>query len=221
VDLSIDRARRLPEDSRARVLREIFSRVVIDVRAGLSERVIAPGGEIPGEEAGDLFADVQSVSRKFDALLEELRPVVEKAAQGGPEILENLRSLTADLDRSADRLDELLSAENASRVGRSLENVEEATQSLAALTRGLEATRAGLDGVLARVGELVDEEQGDVSEAARDLNRSLAAVARHIDAIAADLERSSRNLAEFTRQVREDPGLLMRGRERGGDGAEP
>jgi phospholipid/cholesterol/gamma-HCH transport system substrate-binding protein len=45
-------------------------------------------------------------------------------------------------------------------------------------------------------------------------------VARHIDAIAADLERSSRNLAEFTRQVRENPGVIVRGRERG-DGPTP
>jgi hypothetical protein len=46
-------------------------------------------------------------------------------------------------------------------------------------------------------------------------------VARHIDAIAADLETSSRNLAEFTRGVREDPGVLVRGRERAGDGGQP
>ena len=221
VDLLIDRERRVPADSRARVLRELFSRVVIDIRGGSSEIPIEAGGRIPSEEGGDIFADVQSLSRKFDAMLEELRPLVEKASEGGPEILENLRSLTADLDRASDQLGALLSTENADRVGRTLANVEATSGSLAELTRSLEATRVGLDGVLARIGELVDEESGDVSEAVRDLNHSLAAVARHIDAIAGDLEKSSRNLAEFTRQVREDPGVIVRGRARAEDGAQP
>jgi phospholipid/cholesterol/gamma-HCH transport system substrate-binding protein len=60
-----------------------------------------------------------------------------------------------------------------------------------------------------------------VSEALRELDHSLSAVARHIDAIAADLETSSRNLSEFTRQIREDPGVIVRGRERGGEEALP
>ncbi len=221
VDLRVQGGWDVPEDSRARVLRELFSRVVIDIRGGSSTRMIAPGGEIPGEEGGDVFADVQSLSRKFDAMLEELRPLIQKVSEGGPEILANLQSLTADLDRASDQLGALLSPENADRVGRTLANVEETSRSLAELTRSLQATRSGLDGVLARIGELVDEESGDVSQAARDLNHSLAAVARHIDAIAEDLEKSSRNLAEFTRQVREDPGVIVRGRARGEDGAQP
>jgi phospholipid/cholesterol/gamma-HCH transport system substrate-binding protein len=221
VDLRIRDGWRVPEDSRARVLREIFSGVVIDIRGGSSETPIPPGGEIPGEEGGDVFADVQSIARKFDAMLEELRPVIDEAAAGGPEIVASLRSLTADLERAGDRLGALLSTENADRVGRALANVEETSENLATLTRSLESTRAGLDGLVTRVGQLVDEDRGDVSEALRNLNHSLAAVARHIDAIAADLETSSRNLAEFTRGVREDPGVLVRGRERAGDGGPP
>ena len=221
VDLLIERGWPVPDDSRARVLREIFARVVIDIRGGSSERTIEPGGEIPGEEGGDVFADVQSLSRKFDAMLEQLRPLIEEASAGGPEILENVRALTADLERASDQIGALFSAENADRVGRTLENLEATSRSVAELTRGLEGTRKGLDGVLARVGALVDEDHGELSEAARDLNRSLAAVASHIDAIAADLERSSRNLAEFTRQVRENPDVILRGRERTDGGPKP
>ena len=221
VDLRIRSGWPVPEDSSARVLQGLFSRVVLDIRGGRSERVLEPGAEIPGEESSDVFADVQSVARKFDAALEELRPVIEKAAVGGPEILENLRSLSADLDRASDQLGALLSAENADRLGRTLANAEAASGRFAELVGGLDATRARVDSVLASVNELVDGEGGDVSQAARDLNHSLAAVARHIDAIASDLETSSRNLAEFTRQVREDPGVIVRGRERGDDGVQP
>ena len=221
VDLQVARAWAIPEDSRARVLQGLFSQVLVDVRSGRSATPIPPGGRIPSEESSDVFADVQSVARRFDDALEELRPVIEGVAKGGPEILENLRSLTSDLDRASEQLAAVLSPENAERVGHTLENAEAASKDLAELTRSLEATRRSLDAVVARVGELVEKDRGDLSVAARDLNHSLAAVARHIDAIAADLERSSRNLAEFTRQVRENPGVVVRGRERSGDGAAP
>jgi phospholipid/cholesterol/gamma-HCH transport system substrate-binding protein len=221
VELGILRGWRVPADSRARVVKGLFSGVVIDIRGGTSKDSIASEGEIRGEEGGDVFADLQSVARRFDAIAEQLQPLIRSASEGGPEILENVRALTADLDRASEQLGALLSPENADRVGRTLANVEATSASLAELTRELESTRTGIDDVLARIGELVDEERGDLSEAVRDLNHSLAAVARHIDAIAADLETSSRNLAEFTRQVREDPGLIVRGRERAGDGAQP
>jgi phospholipid/cholesterol/gamma-HCH transport system substrate-binding protein len=221
VDLRVRRGWEIPEDSRARVLQGLFSRVVIDIRSGRSETPIPPGGEIPGEGSSDVFADVQSVVRKFDAALEELRPVISTVAEGGPEIVENLRSLTSDLESASEQLGALFSAENTGRVGRTLENLEATSDRVDELTRGLEETRRGLDAVLARVGELVHEDRGELSQAARDLNHSLAAVARHVDAIAADLERSSRNLAEFTRQVRENPGVIVRGRARSEDGEAP
>lgn len=221
VDLRIRRGWPVPEDSRARVLQGLFARVVLDIRGGHSERLLEPGAEIPGEESSDVFADVQSVARKFDAAFEELRPVIEAAAAGGPEIVASLRSTSADLERASDQLAAFLSPGNAENLGRTLANTEEASGSLAALAQSLEATRVRVDGVLASVDELVDAAGGDVRQAARELQHSLAAVARHIDAIAADLEASSRNLSEFTRQVREDPGVIVRGRERGDDGGGP
>ena len=59
----------------------------------------------------------------------------------------------------------------------------------------------------------VDEEEGDVSEALDDLRHTTAALASHIDAITANLEDAIRNANEFSKQIREDPSVLLRGRE--------
>ena len=47
-----------------------------------------------------------------------------------------------------------------------------------------------------------------------DLQHSMDSVARHIDAINTNLEATTRNMTEFTRQLREDPSVVIRGRGR-------
>jgi len=219
VKLRIRRAWPLPEDSRARVLQGLFARVVVDIRGGASERLLAPGSEIAAEETSDVFTEAGALVARVGDLVEELRPLVARASQDAPEILGNLEAFTAELDRAGGQLTTLLSRENVERVGRTLEGLESASGSVSALGRNLDGTRERIDRVLARVDELVQEDRGEVSEVLRELEHSLATVARHIDAIAADLETSTRNLAEFTRQIREDPGAIVRGR--GNDEEEP
>jgi phospholipid/cholesterol/gamma-HCH transport system substrate-binding protein len=221
VDLRIRRGWPVPEDSRARILEGLFARVVVDIHGGRAERLVPPGGEIPGEATGDVFASAGALVARVADLVEELQPLVHRAAEDAPEILAHVASLTQELDHAGTQLGRVLSPENVDRAGRALENLEYASKSLAPLGRNLDQTRARVDELLARVNELLREDRGDVSEALRDLNHSLSTVARHIDAISGDLETSSRNLAEFTRQVREDPGVLVRGRDHPDDGAQP
>ena len=54
--------------------------------------------------------------------------------------------------------------------------------------------------------------------AIRDLRHTLAAISRRIDSITSDLETTTRNVSEFSRQIRENPGVLVRGRETDDDG---
>lgn len=219
VDLRIRRGWPVPEDSRARVLQGLFANVVLDIRAGVSARLLDAGSEITAEATSDVFTAAGALVERVALLVEELRPLVARASKDAPAILGHLEAFTADLDRAGDQLETLLSRENVERVGRTLEGLESASGSLASLGRKLDGTRARIDAVLTRVDELVQEDRGDLSEALRSLEHSLATVARHIDAIASDLETSTRNLSEFTRQIREDPGVIIRGRER--DDPEP
>ncbi len=221
VNLRIRRGWPLPEDSRARILQGLFARVVVDIRGGSSERLLEQGSEIAAEETSDVFTEAGALVSKVGELVEELRPLVARASQDAPAILGNLEGFTAELDRAGTQLTALLSRENVERVGRSLEALESASGSVSVLGRNLDGTRERIDRVLARVDELVQEDRGEVSEVLRELEHSLATVARHIDAIAADLEASTRNLAEFTRQIREDPGVIVRGRENGEEETRP
>src|SRR5262249_16689209 len=79
VELPTQRAWPIPEDSIARILQGLFSRVVIDIHGGASERRLAPGAEIRGEPAGDVFASAGMLVARAADLIEELRPLVQRA----------------------------------------------------------------------------------------------------------------------------------------------
>jgi phospholipid/cholesterol/gamma-HCH transport system substrate-binding protein len=59
-----------------------------------------------------------------------------------------------------------------------------------------------------------------VRDAVSDLRHTLAATATHIDAIARNLETSSRDLSEFSGQLRRNPAVLLRGRGQGEEAAQ-
>jgi phospholipid/cholesterol/gamma-HCH transport system substrate-binding protein len=64
---------------------------------------------------------------------------------------------------------------------------------------------------------MIEENRRPVGQAVLDLQHSLEAVSRRIEAIAYHLEVTTRNMNEFSRQIRENPGVIVRGRASGGE----
>ena len=58
-------------------------------------------------------------------------------------------------------------------------------------------------------------------QALADLRTSLDALGRHADAIAYNLEATTRNMSEFSGQIRNDPSALLLGRGDAATGADP
>lgn len=120
----------------------------------------------------------------------------------------NVASLSAHLDA---RVGEVLTADVAAKLRRALENFALAASNVATLTRGLDESRAMLDALLESLHGTAQDNRADVRSIVRDLRLSLASVAQHIDAVAQGLEATSRNMAEFSRRLKADPGSLLRG----------
>ena len=55
------------------------------------------------------------------------------------------------------------------------------------------------------------ENREQINAAVTDLRYLTDSVSRHIDAINRNLEGAARNLYEFSRQIRQNPGLLLGG----------
>ncbi len=194
----------------------LLSAVVVNVRAGASATLLEPGSEIPSVEAPDLFAAMSSVAEDVGELIEEsLKPMLAALGEGGPEIIADLEAFTAKLNETLASIDGFLSEENARRIEDTLENLESTSVSFAAVSGELEQTRLRVDELLDSVNGMVEENRRPVGQAVVDLHESLESVSRHIEAIAYHLEVTTRNMNEFSRQIRENPGVIIRGRASG------
>jgi len=217
LDVSVQRGWRIPEDSVATITASgLLSAVVVNVRAGASETPLEPGSEISSVEASDLFAAMSSVAEDVGELIEvSLKPMLAALGEGGPEIIADLEAFTAKLNETMARMDGFLSEDNARRVEDTLENLESTSVSFAAVSGELEQTRMRVDELLDAVNGMVEENRRPVGQAALDLHYSLEAVSQRIEAIAYHLEVTTRNMNEFSRQIRENPSVIIRGRASG------
>jgi phospholipid/cholesterol/gamma-HCH transport system substrate-binding protein len=217
LDVTVQRGWKIPEDSVATIAASgLLAAVVVNVRAGTSDTLIEPGGEIPSVEAPDLFAAMSSVAEEAVALIQgSLRPLLDTLSEGGPDIVEDLETFTARLNETMARIDGFLSPDNAGRFRRILENFESTSADFAEASQEFEQTRLRVDELLESVDALVDENRVPINQAVFDLRDSLESLARHMESITHNLEVTTRNMSEFSRQIRENPGVIIRGRASG------
>lgn len=215
VDVSVKRDWPIPEDSVAKVTAPgLLSAYVLDIKAGESQTLLEPGSEIQGREAESMFAAVNSVADEvLKAIEESVRPLLASLSEGVPGIVDNVDGFTAELNRTVDQINAILNPANVERVSQILANLDSATGEFGRLIEGLGGTRQQVDGLIMKLDALLEEDQGELDAAIRDLRHTLAAISRRIDSITSDLETTTRNASEFSRQIRENPGVLVRGRE--------
>lgn len=128
----------------------------------------------------------------------------------------NIARLSDDVNRS---LRDILTPETAGKMQRALDNFSLAATNIATLSQDLGTTRAELDRLLAALSSTVDENRPNLRDASSDLRYILRSVAQNIDAVNYNLEGVSRNMFEFSRLLRQDPSVLLRGSAGGEDAA--
>ncbi|MFQ5415977.1 MAG: MlaD family protein [Myxococcota bacterium] len=207
LDVSIARGWEIPEDSVAKITASgLLAAVVINIEGGDSDKNLSPGDRIRSAEAANLMAEaanLMAVTTKTaagfsDFLLDTLEPQIE--------------GIVGDLSQTMMQVNDLVSPQNIQRIASILQNLERVSQQVEAMTAGLDGTRHRLDSVLAQAGSLIEDNEDELSQSIVDLHESLEAVARHADAIAHNLEATTRNMNEFSQQIRENPGVVIRGR---------
>lgn len=225
VNLEVKRGWRIPADSVARaIVSGLLSAVAIDIKAGKAEAALAPGAEIKGQEPGNLFATLAEVGAEFGELssksikplLDNINALVQQlsttTADNLPTIMGNLGKLSGSVERSAAVVEKsLLKPENIAHMDAIVANIDQTTANLTELTKGLEETRRLLNESVTRVNSVVDKNSGNVDEAVRNFRYSSDAIARSIDDITHNAAATARNMAEFSRSIRENPGLLLGG----------
>ena len=60
---------------------------------------------------------------------------------------------------------------------------------------------------------MVENNAGNVDEAMRSLRYTLDTFSRHVDDISQNIDATARNMSEFSRAIRANPGVLLSGKD--------
>jgi len=83
------------------------------------------------------------------------------------------------------------------------------SQGLAALASSFSNTRAQLDQFLKNSNQLLTDNSGDLLPSVVDLHSAPATISEKIYVIVLNLDRTSQNLHEFSRQIHDNPDVLL------------
>ncbi|MBI5460789.1 MAG: MCE family protein [Gammaproteobacteria bacterium] len=225
VEMRIKRGWRIPADSVARIYAAgLLAETVINIEEGKSRDYLQADAEIPGQQGADMFAALSTVANDIGGLTQgTIKPLLENINRqvtglGGelgtrvPRILTDVEAMVGKLDKSADGLTRMLNASNTQRVGNIIGDVEATAHNFHALSASLQGTQTQLDALLRDAQGMVGGNQEDLRAAVLGLRNALDSVSREVDGVLYDLQGASRNMNEFSRELRGNPGLLLNGR---------
>ena len=213
VELRLREGWSVAADSRVYVTSGLLSSVELDIRGQSATGSLEPGAEIPSQESADVFAALNDAAGELAELVERrVGPLLEELSARMPAIASNLEAVSRDLSETSARVNELFDDETVVRVDQLLENAELTSRGFAKLSAEFRVTRGSLDEAIELVAETVAQNRENVDKSLVDLRYSLESVARHIDTFNHNLEGTTRNMNEFSRQIRANPGLLLDGR---------
>jgi len=212
VDLSVEEGWKIPSDSRVVLSAPLLAAATLDIRHGDSPTTLAPGSEIPSQPLADIFRALSGLAGSVTTVMDdEVQPILANLSDRVPAIVANVESFSERLEAAARRVNEIVDEENVAAVDQIFDDAEITSGNLAALSGELRDTRRELDQLLEHVDALVADNRENVDASLADLRYSLDAIAREVDALTRNLASATRNVNEFSRQIRANPGVLLRG----------
>ncbi len=212
----------IPVGSRARIYSEgLLAETVINIEEGNSAELLPLGAEMEGFQNADLFSTVNTLAADVSQLLNNsVKPLLgnlntnvsnlgSQMDQKLPVILNGIHELVQTLQNSAERLPEMLDKNSEAKIDTILENAQLTTDNLLTLSEALLRTQQKADVLLTESNGTIQDNRQDIALAVLALRHSLEAISAHTDGILQNLEGTSHNLNEFSRKIRQNPGLLL------------
>jgi len=165
---------------------------------------------------------IKQVTRMTDTLEDvtsnNIKPFFETLQKNidDPVIWDDTKKLLAALNHTVDNMNRFLGEENQQHISGMLKNFDGMSENMNQLTRRFEQTRREIHKTATQLNKLVVDNRDAVSKtinasrmSAEELHTTLTTVAEHIDDLMYGLEGTIRNLNEFSREIRENPSLLI------------
>ena len=235
VELSVLRSWQLPKDSVAIVAASgILAAVAVDIKGGSSPEMLKPGDDIIAGPTANIFSVMNDVAGQVADLNQNaLKPLLSSLTQQvgavgsllqthAPEMVSNMLAVTADLAAKTPRITgdlERMTGTLSSKVvtEANAEQIRQSIANVAQLSAGLQDSRRKIDTMLDSLDKTVAGNKDNIDQSLKDLRHTLQAVSRNIDSVTYNLDGTTRNLHEFSRQIRDNPAVLIGGTKGGSD----
>jgi phospholipid/cholesterol/gamma-HCH transport system substrate-binding protein len=186
----------IPDDSVAQIIMPgVIADKQVEITEGISKNYFAPGATLNSREMVDMMTLVNSIGSELETSL--------------PQLMNDASKLVKKLDDSADQLSAMLNETNRQHVGNMFRNADEASHNLARLTTGFDRINTQLDVILRDAGKLVSDNDTGIRQSVEDLRKTIESVSTNMDSIMYNLDASGRNMNEFSRQLRNNPGVIL------------
>ncbi len=205
----------IPADSSATIVTPgLLAEKQVDISEGKSTSLLKPGATLAGIEATDVFKLVSAMSTQFQRLSNEgLRPLLDtinhEITATVPVLTKQTAQLLKQLNASADRLLVLLQTADNKRINTIMNNTETMTSNLLKVSDRLNLASAEVDKLLKSTNSMMNDNNKDLRQAMLDLRTSMDVVANNINSVVDHIDSTARNMSEFSRQIRNNPGVIL------------
>lgn len=194
--LNIRRDWIIPDDSHAQIIKPGFiSDEQIEITEGNSEHKLKPGDTINSLEAVDMMALMNSIGNELDSFF--------------PTVTDDVRKLLRKLNNSAEQMEQILSDKNRKHLDNMFVNADQSSRQLARMAIGFEKVNSQLEQLLEQSVSIISDNDQDIRLAVVELRKAMLSISSNMESILYNLSSSSRNMNEFTRQLRDNPGVLL------------
>ena len=213
----------------------------VEVFSGKSTQLVAVGGEIPSGPPADAFSLMAQVAGQIgdlsenslkpliqhvdeiilrignhtDANLEELftslQAIAAEVQNKTPKITDDISTFTTQMNATLLQADKFLDDQNLQSVRTILANTEKATKDAIAAAAEVKALSGKLQNLADQVSAMIGDNRKNVDKSLANLEYILRSVAQNIDSITRNIDGTARNMSEFSRLIRQNPGLLLNG----------
>lgn len=196
IQLAVKNGWKISDDSVAEVIAPgVVSDKQIEITEGQSNNYLQPNDTIMSKESIDLMVLVSSLGSE-----------VSKLVSG---VSENTSELLIKLNKSADQVSKILSDKNRLHVEKIFKNTDEALMHLIKLSKSFDRANVQLEQMLRKSTSIVTDNNQDIRHSVIELRKTLDVVSENMHSILYNLDASSRNMNEFTRQIRDNPSAIL------------
>lgn len=205
----------IPVDSIAQIVTpSLLGEKQIDIAEGKSTKFLNVGDTLMGKESADMFVLVEQISNEFQKLSDQgLKPLLNtlnsEFADSFPSLVKQTSTLLASLNQSAIELQKLVESVDQKRVDQIVGNAHQVTKDLLEVSSKLDNAALELDKLMNTTSSMMDANNQDLRKALLDLRTSMGVLEENMNSIMYNIDTSSRNLNEFTRQLRDNPSVLL------------